>query len=174
MATVFSWLKEWRPEQLRGTLVDMFVAEEAGQAMRRVEQAEAVAGVGLAGDRYASSRGHWKATDACQVTLIAEEDVRWAERRSGLSFSNGEHRRNLVVRGIPLDAFRRRQVRIGEALFAFHRLRPPCGYLERLVGAGTVKALGKGAGIGLTVIEGGMLRVGDEVSVLSDRERGQR
>ncbi len=168
MATVFSWLKEWRPEQLRGTLVAIFVADAAGGRMRRVEQAEAIAGAGLAGDRYAAGLGHWKLTDACQVTLIAEEDLQVAQRRSGLSFSDGRHRRNLVVRGIPLDAFRRRRVRIGQALFAFHRLRPPCGYLERLAGPGTVKGLGKGAGIGLTVVEGGILRVDDEVAVFKE------
>jgi MOSC domain-containing protein YiiM len=57
-------------------------------------------------------------------------------------------------------------VRIGTALLAFHRLRPPCGYLERLLGPGTVKALAGGAGIGLTVVESGTLRVGDEVLLL--------
>ena len=89
----------------------------------------------------------------------------------GLDFSQGQHRRNLVVRGIPLDAFRRRRVRIGQALFAFHRLRPPCGYLERLVGSGASKALGKGAGIGLSVIEGGAVRVGDQVVVMEESPR---
>ena len=46
----FSWLCEWRPEQLRGILVDIFDAEQAGAALRRVEEAEAVAGEGLAAD----------------------------------------------------------------------------------------------------------------------------
>ena len=168
MAPVFSWLRAWRAQELRGTLVAIFIADDAGGAMRRVQEVEAVAGVGLAGDRYAMGRGHWKRTDACQVTLVTEEDLRQAERRGGLSFADGQHRRNLVVRGIPLDAFRRRRVRIGEALLAFHRLRPPCGYLERLGEPGTAKALGKGAGIGLSVVEGGVLRVGDPVLVIDD------
>jgi MOSC domain-containing protein YiiM len=171
MAKVFSWLQAWRPEQLRGTLVEIFIAEAAGAAMRRVAQVEAIAGAGLAGDRYADGRGHWKRTDACPVTLVAEADLQAAEQRGGISFGAGEHRRNLVVRGIPLDAFRRRRVRIGAALFAFDKLRPPCGHLERLVGPGASKALGKGAGIGLTVIEGGVLRVGDEVVVLLESRR---
>jgi MOSC domain-containing protein YiiM len=118
------------------------------------------------GDRYATGSGHWKLTDGCQVTLITEEDLYRAQRISGISFAAGQHRRNLVVRGIPLDAFRRRQVRIGEVLFDFHRLRPPCGYLDRLVSAGAGKALGKGAGIGLKVMRGGILHVGDSVTVM--------
>jgi MOSC domain-containing protein YiiM len=166
MAPVFSWLGDRRPEGMRGTLAGIFVADEAGQPMRRLQRCEALTEMGLAGDRYASDSGRWKRTDTCQVTLVAEKDLLRAERRSGLPFAGGQHRRNLVVRGIPLAAFRERQVRIGTVLFAFHRLRPPCGYLERLVGPGTVKALAGGAGIGLTVVEGGTLRVGDEVRLL--------
>jgi MOSC domain-containing protein YiiM len=163
---VFSWLRERRHQELRGTLVDIFVADDAGEPMRRLQRCEALVGMGLAGDRYASAQGQWKRTDACQVTLVAEEDLLRAERRSGLPFADGQHRRNLVVRGIPLAAFRDRHVRIGTALLAFHRLRPPCGYLERLLGQGTVKALAGGAGIGLTVVEGGVLRVDDAVLLL--------
>jgi MOSC domain-containing protein YiiM len=172
VAPVYSWLTAWRADQLRGTLVDVFVAHAAGGAMRRVGEVEAIAGAGLAGDRYAAGSGHWKRTDACQVTLVTMEDLVKAERRGGLSLAHGRHRRNLVVSGVPLDAFRRHRVRIGDALFAFHRLRPPCGYLERLAGKGTTRALGKGAGIGLRVIEGGILRVGDEVLVILESQKG--
>ncbi len=151
---------------MHGTLVDIFIANHAGEEMQQVDRIEAISGLGLAGDRYATGRGHWKLTDGCQVTLLTEEDLHKAEAHSDISFAAGQHRRNLVVRGIPLDAFRRRQIRIGEALFDFHRLRPPCGYLDRLVSAGAGKALGKGAGIGLKVIQGGILQVGDSVTVL--------
>jgi MOSC domain-containing protein YiiM len=166
MIAVFSWLRTWRAEQLEGSLVAIFIASQAGEGMQQVEQVEAIADRGLLGDRYANGVGHWRSLDACQVTLVTEADLRKAEQRSCASFAQGQHRRNLVVRGIPLDAFRRRRVRIGETLLEFHRLRPPCGYLDRLVGIGTGKALGKGAGIGLKVIEGGTLCVGDRVSVI--------
>jgi len=163
---VFSWLKKWRSEELEGSLTDIFIAEAAGAAMRRLDRVEALVDAGLVGDRYALGCGHWRLTDGCQVTLITEEDVRKARGRIAVPLDDGWHRRNLVVRGIPLDAFRQRRVRIGEALFEFHRLRPPCGYLDRLVGAATGKALGKGAGIALRVVQGGMLRLGDAVTVL--------
>lgn len=163
---LFSWLSEWSPRDLRGTLVDIFVTAAAGQAMRRLTEAQAIAGQGLAGDRYASGQGHWQRTDACQVTLVTEQDLLRAERRSGLSFGAGEHRRNLVISGIPLDALRRRRVQIGEAVFAFHRLRPPCAYLDRLLQPGAGRALGRGAGIGLQVLQGGRIRIGDAVVVL--------
>lgn len=166
MLPLFSWLREWRKRQLQGTLLDIFIADSAGAPMQRVERVEAIAGKGLAGDRYATDSGHWKRVDGCQVTLITHEDLQRAKRRSRIAFADGEHRRNLVVRGIPLDAFRRRQVRIGEVVLEFHRLRPPCGYLDRLVGKGAGKALGGGAGIGLRVIQGGVLQIGDIAQVI--------
>jgi MOSC domain-containing protein YiiM len=169
LSPLFSWLADWRPDELRGTLTDIYVATSAGAPMQRVAGIRAIAGAGLEGDRYALGSGHWRRTDACEVTLVDAADLERAQRRSGIAFATGEHRRNLVVRGIPLDAYRNRRVRIGEVLLEFHRLRPPCGYLDRLLQRGAGKALGKGAGIGLRVIEGGVLRAGDRVQVL---ERG--
>jgi MOSC domain-containing protein YiiM len=166
LSPLFSWLADWRPDEFRGTLTDIYVAAAAGAAMRRVAEVRAIAGAGLEGDRYASGSGHWRHTDACEVTLVDAADLERAQRKSGIGFAAGEHRRNLVVSGIPLDAYRNRRVRIGEVLLEFHRLRPPCGHLDRLLARGAGKALGKGAGIGLRVIEGGVLRVGDRVQVL--------
>jgi MOSC domain-containing protein YiiM len=175
MTVVFSWLQKWRSEELNGTLSDIFVAPDAGAEMQRVARIEAAVGMGLVGDRYATGRGHWKLVDGCQVTLVTEEDLLKAQQRSGISLGDGRHRRNLVVRGIPLDAFRQRRVSIGEVLFEFHRLRPPCGYLDRLSGAGVAKALGSRAGIALKVVRGGVIQVGDAVTVLkrpSETESG--
>jgi len=163
---LFSWLNRWRPEQLRGSLVGIYLADVAGAPMRAVASVRALAGCGLEGDRYALDQGHWRQTDACQVTLVTEADLQRAAQRGGCDLGAGQHRRNLVVRGIPLAACRGRRVRIGEVLFEFHRLRPPCGYLDRVAGAGVGRALGPGAGIGLRVIEAGLLRVGDTVQVL--------
>lgn len=162
---LFSWLRDWSDADLRGTLRGIYLAPVAGAPMEAVATARAVTGEGLAGDRYALGTGHWRATDGCQVTLITLEDMQAAQRTAGLSFSQGEHRRNLVVEGIPVAAYRDRHVRIGEARLRFHRLRPPCGYLERMVGGGAMKALAHRGGIGLTVVEGGTMKVGDPVIV---------
>jgi MOSC domain-containing protein YiiM len=163
---LFSWLNTWRDDELVGVLESIFVAPQAGAPMQSVQTAECETGRGLVGDRYAAGTGHWIKTDGCEVTLVRGEDIERASRRGPVSFEAGAHRRNLVVTGIPLDAYRRRQLRIGEALFEFDRLRPPCGYLDRLLQPGAAKALGRAAGIGLRVIGAGTIRVGDEVRVL--------
>ena len=168
VSRLFSWLNTWRRDELQGTLVDIFIAESAGEPMRRVTVCRCLVGKGLSGDRYAAGKGHWIKTDGCEVTLVNQADIERASGRGTQSFADGEHRRNLVVSGIPLEAYRRRRVRIGEVLFEFHRLRPPCGYLDRLLQRGAGKALGRGAGIGLRVLEEGEIRIGDPVEVLQD------
>ena len=166
VSKLFSFLSDFSPDELSGELISIYIAKQAGESMRRVDQAEAVKSRGLSGDRYASGSGHWHATDACDVTLVSAEELDAAERRVGQLLPEGWHRRNLVVKGIALAAVRRRNIRIGDALFAFHRLRPPCGYLDRISGAGSAKALGKAGGIGLKVLENGVIRVGDSVCLL--------
>lgn len=163
---LFSWLNEWRKDELVGRLEAIYLASDKGLSMRSVPSVRVLA-EGLEGDRYALGKGYWIKTDACAVTLSPYEEIQRSSRRSSGSFDQGEHRRNLVVSGIPVAAYRGRRVRIGEVVFRFHRLRPPCGYLERLLWRGAAKALGKGAGIGLYVEKTGTIRVGDRVEVIA-------
>lgn len=167
VSPLFRWLNAWKPEELTGRLDAIFIATAAGAPMQSVTECRCEPGKGLVGDRYAEGCGHWRQTDGCEVTLVGAEDIVRASRRSPVSFEDGSHRRNLVVSGVPIDAYRGRQVRIGSALLEFHRLRPPCGYLDRLLGVGSAKALGRAAGIGLRVVEAGTIRCGDQVQVLS-------
>lgn len=146
-----------------GRLEAIFLAEAAGAPVRAVSRIEAVAG-GLAGDRYAVGRGHWRATDACQVTLIRAEDLDRIRRRTALPVLAGEHRRNLVVRGLRPRDLAAGHLRIGGAVFAVQGPRPPCGYLETLTLPGMARALRGRSGICLRVEEPGQLAVGDEVA----------
>ena len=157
----------------RGTLQAIYVAERAGEPMREMPSAE-ITMEGLDGDRYARGDGFWKATDGCQVTLIAEEDLSRAQRRSGIPLAHGEHRRNLVVGGLAIASMEHRQLRIGAAVLTWLRPRPPCGYLDSITRPGTAKALGRRSGICLRVVSGGTIRVGDAVEIIHtpDRRRG--
>jgi MOSC domain-containing protein YiiM len=144
----------------------IFLADAAGAPMRACERSLALVDQGLSNDRYAMEHGFWRLTDACQVTLILTEDLQRAERRHGLPLDAGQHRRNLVISGLVGVDLRGRSLRIGEALLTWHRVRPPCGYLDRVAGAGMAKALGRYGGHCLRVRAGGLIRVGDEVTVV--------
>ena len=97
------------------------------------------------------------------MPLIRAEALDRIRRRTGLAVSAGEHRRNLVVRGLSRRALERERITIGSVVFAVQGPRPPCGYLERLTEPGMARALRGRSGICLRVAEPGALAVGDGV-----------
>ncbi len=143
----------------------IYIAEAAGQPMQRVDEVVAVAGQGLVGDRYYLDRGHWSGSDDYQVTLIASEDLAAIERASGIAVQDGQHRRNIVVRNLPLQHLLGRRFYIGGAFFGYEGPRPPCAYIETVTERGMAKALGRQAGICVRCIHSGTLRQGDAVVI---------
>ena len=153
------------------SLIVIFIAPAAGQPMRAVQSVHAVAGAGLQGDRYGEDTGFWKATDACQVTLITEYELNRARTRDvalKAKLANGQHRRNLVIRGLTPKQLLGRRFRIGTATFACLKPRPPCGYLDQVEGKGLCKALGRNSGLCIGVIDSGIVSVGDAVELIDD------
>ena len=144
----------------------IYIATEAGAKMQRVAAVEAVVGQGLAGDRYLRGEGHYSPSDTCQVTLIEAEALERMEAKFGVRVSNGEHRRNVVTRGVVHAELRGRRFAIGAVVLEYDRPRPPCGYLQRINEPGMTKAMGEGAGICVRVLEGGTIREGDAVVLL--------
>ncbi|MDQ3217167.1 MAG: MOSC domain-containing protein [Actinomycetota bacterium] len=148
----------------------IFITGRGGEPMTRVAEVEAIAGRGLAGDRYLQRTGYWTGVDECQVTLIAAEALEEIGAKTEVSVSEGQHRRNIVTRGVDLQALGRRRFRVGEALLAFDRPRPPCRYIQSVSEHGMTKALGRTrGGICARVIEGGMIHQGDAVEVISEQ-----
>ena len=144
----------------------IFVAPAGGVKMQMVDAVEALAGAGLRGDRYCDRCGYWTAVDECQVTLIEAEDLEQIAREKGLRVANGEHRRNLVTRGIRLESLLGKQFQAGQAVLEFDRPRPPCRYVESLTQAGMTKALVGRGGICARVVSPGLIRVNDPIVVL--------
>jgi len=148
------------------SLSGIFIAESAGMPMQSVEHAEAVSGKGILGDRYLNKTGYWDPVEGCQVTLISEHDLKQAKSGNDLIFDNGQHRRNLVIKGIKTKALEGKQFKIGEVVFSYEKPRPPCGYLNKIQGNGMALALSYNSGICIRVIQGGRLSIGDAVSVI--------
>ena len=154
-----------------GTVERVFVAGAGGEAMRPVDEIRAVAGRGLDGDRYAARRGYWTDVDECQVTLIQAEDLDEISASSGVAVQDGQHRRNIVTRGVELRALAGRTFRIGGATFAYDRPRPPCRYIEGLTEPGMTRALAaRRGGICARVVDSGVVRTGDEIELLPAEE----
>lgn len=124
--------------------------------MREVEAAEAVAGKGLLGDRYASASGKRG------ITLIQAEHLPVIAALAGLeSVLPATLRRNLVVSGLPLVALKGRRFRIGEAVFEGTGDCDPCSRMEAALGAGGYNAMRGHGGLCARIVSGGRIAVGD-------------
>ncbi|WP_019022219.1 MOSC domain-containing protein [Thioalkalivibrio sp. ALE23] len=156
----------FRRRTATGTLEAIWIAEHAGAPMTACERIE-VDPAGLQGDRYRHGRGHWHTVEACRVTLIGTEELERAGRRARrlrqpAEPAPGEHRRNLVVSGLGRSP-REGELRIGETRFVIERPRPPCGWLNQVVGYNLAAALRHDSGICLRPLEASTLWVGDPV-----------
>ena len=155
-----------KDREIGGVITEIFITAQSGKAMQAVEEVEAIAERGLRGDRYASGNGTYGGSDECQVTLIESEDLEEIRRSQGLQVENGEHRRNLVTRGVRLESLRGKRFQIGEAVLEFNRPRPPCRYLESITEPGMMRALVGHGGICARVVQSGKVRVNDAIVIL--------
>ena len=169
MPSKWPWFKRGEPEA--AALTAIYISAAAGEPMLSVDSVQALHDAGLQGDRYAKQVGFWQATDACQVTLIGEYDLVQAKKGQPAhlqhQLDHGGHRRNLVIGGVKTKALEGRTFRIGAAVFAYHKPRPPCGYLDKIEGKGLCQALGRTSGVCLRVVRSGTLAVGDAVELLT-------
>ena len=122
---------------------------------------------GLIGDRYSGSNGKR------QVTLIQWEHVSVLESMMGKNIRPELLRRNLVIKGINLLAFKNRTFRIGEAVFQTTGFCHPCSRMEHVLGAGGYNAMRGHGGLTAQVLHSGLLQVGDKLTVLADEDSGR-
>ena len=151
---------------MTGAIIKIFIAPEGGTTMEPVEQVEALAGCGLKGDRYCKRSGYWTDVDECEVTLIESEALEEICAKTGVSVENGEHRRNLVTRGIQLDSLPGKRFQVGTAVLEYDRPRPPCGYIESLTEPGMTRSLVGRGGICARVVASGTISANDPIVVL--------
>src|ERR687898_488023 len=132
----------------------------------------ALSRLGFGGDRYCAGTGHWSRFGrVCEVTFIAAEDLDDIEQETGVGVKKGEHRRNVVTRGINLKTLRGgARFRVGEVVFEYRGPRSVCRYIERLTEPGMTQALKGRGGICARVIETGTVRVADEIEILQPAE----
>ncbi len=133
--------------------------------MEAHDQAQALAGLGLDGDRYAIDAGKYSGTKVGKraVTLIEREAVAMANDTYGLGMTEQETRRNVVVEGVPLNHLIGREFLVGDVRLRGFDLAEPCVYLERLTGKPARKAFVHRGGLRAEILEGGAVRIGDAV-----------
>jgi MOSC domain-containing protein YiiM len=147
-----------------GKIESIHVAPAAKGAMQSVDHVEAIAGVGLEGDRYANRQGtFFKPEPDFELTLIEAEALEALAREYRMQLDPGNARRNLVTRGVALNHLVGREFKIGEVVIRGIRLCEPCSHLQALTGLDVIKGLRHRGGLRAQIIAGGTIRVGDKV-----------
>jgi MOSC domain-containing protein YiiM len=133
--------------------------------MQEVEQAIAIVGAGLRGDRYNSGSGKRG------ITLIQAEHLPVIASLSGHhSIAPANLRRNVVVSGLPLLALIGKQFQIGDVLLEGTDHCDPCSRMEAALGQGGFNAMTGHGGICARIITGGNIAVGDSLKVVLAQE----
>ena len=151
---------------MQGVVEEIYIASQGSADMERMDQVEALEQRGLHGDRYCERRGYWTGVDECQVTLIEAEGLEEIIQTTGIHVENGQHRRNIITRNLQLKNLRGKQFQIGEALLEYDRPRPPCSYIQSITEPGMTRALARRGGICARVVKPGIIRPGDNISIL--------
>jgi MOSC domain-containing protein YiiM len=134
--------------------------------MESAQEANAIAGQGLEGDRYAIGTGQWSTTPGVgrEITLIELETIEALEREKGISISPGAARRNVVTQGVPLNHLVGREFQVGAVRLRGTRLCEPCSYLESLTHQGVLAGLIHRGGLRADIVRGGTIRVKDRIT----------
>ena len=159
-------------EGWRGTLLHIHICEAASFEMEELAEASCIAGRGIEGDRYFLGTGTYSPKpDVREVTLFEIETLEALARNDPplqggpLTLLPEDHRRNLTVRGVPLNHLVGRTFRVGEVVLRGGRLNFPCKYLDELLGQPLFLPLYNRSGLNCSIVAGGTIRRGDTIEL---------
>jgi hypothetical protein len=129
---------------LHGTVEGLALAPAAEADMQLLQVARALAGRGFEGDRYAAGAGTFSPRPdkrpGYDLTLLAAE-VLDELTAAGVRIDFPATRRNVLTRGIDVNALVGHTFRIGDVLLEGRGLCEPCVHLDRLSGPGLLRPL---------------------------------
>jgi hypothetical protein len=145
-----------------GTLDGIWITASAGQPLRSLQMVRAVAGQGLAGDRHVLGTGTFPSgLPGSALTLIEAEVCESFDP----PVRPGEHRRNLVTRGVELNGLVGREFMIGQVRCRGMRLCEPCRVMDGYASRPLLRALVHRGGLRADILDDGEIHVGDRISV---------
>ena len=132
--------------------------ERLNHGVESVKSVNCVAGKGLEGDRFFDFKEDFKG----QATFFAVE-VADAVREivPDPYFENSDFRRNILVRGLDLNALIGKRFKIGSVEFEGTQEAAPCAWMETAVGPGTRAFLEGQGGLRVRILSSGTLEVGE-------------
>lgn len=149
---------------------------ETGQAPRDLVNAQLEAGRGIVGDRYYQGNGTFsgklKETEKGQITFIAAEEVDNFNATRGTALDYRDLRRNVVTRGVDLNALVGVEFEIAGVRFQGIELCEPCAYLKQTVHTDVLPHLVHRGGLRAAILSSGTISPQDEVLCPHSPEQG--
>jgi MOSC domain-containing protein YiiM len=146
-----------------GSVAEINIAPRHEELPSPVQRVRAIAGRGLEGDRNFLSEGDPQPNRDADLTLVASEALEGLAEETGIWLTAAESRRNLLTRGIDLNALVGRRFRVGEVECEGIELCEPCRHLEGLTYPGVLRGLVHRGGLRAAIVRGGEISVGDTV-----------
>jgi MOSC domain-containing protein YiiM len=146
-----------------GTVEAILIAPQAGAPAQAAEVAQALAGRGLEGDRHVTGKGTFPSGPPGSALTLIEAEV--CESFTP-PLAPDEHRRNLVTRGIDLNALVGHEFLVGQVQCRGTRLCEPCTVVDGYASRPILRPLVHRGGLRADILEDGEIRVGDAVSAV--------
>jgi len=144
-----------------GEVAAIAIAATRGALPEPVERVRAHAGRGLEGEYHLAPR---RAEPSDAITFIAAEALDALREETGIELSHPESRRNVLTRGVDLNALVGRRFRVGGVECEGVELCEPCLRLARLNDDfGVLRGLVHRGGLRADLLSDGEIAVGDPV-----------
>lgn len=147
-----------------GRVEAIYLTPEHERLPEPAQQAKALAGKGLEGNRYFYADGD--APDGKALTLIAAEELERLAAEHGIELEPAATRRNVLTRGVDVNALVGKRFRVGGIECYGVELCEPCTHLESMTRVGVIKGLVHRAGLNADILVGGEIAIGDPVTLL--------
>jgi MOSC domain-containing protein YiiM len=142
-----------------GSVEQIAIASVRGELPVRVDRVHATTGEGLEGEY------HRRAADV-PITLIAAEALEGFRDDTGIELSHEASRRNVLTRGVDLNALVGRRFSVGDVECEGVELCEPCNRLAKLTERGVLRGLVHRGGLRANLLSSGEISVGDAVRAL--------
>lgn len=144
----------------------LHVAKGRRLPMVAVDEIVVETAAGIVGDRYHGSKHR-------QVSVQSLDDLLVAAEIFDAPIPPQLTRRNITVRGGSVPRDPGSVIRIGDVVLEVVRVAAPCKLLDDTIGTGAQHALRHRGGSICRVLEGGVIRVGDEFTLPSEADASQ-
>ncbi|ABR90611.1 Uncharacterized conserved protein [Janthinobacterium sp. Marseille] len=158
-----------------GKLLHIHIAPSASYEMEELQVAELIAGKGIVGDRYYNGTGTYSPKPDIREVTLFDIDVLDALARNdpplqaeAILLKPEDHRRNLTVRGVPLNHLVGKRFRVGDVILKGGRLNFPCKYLEELLGMPLYLPLYNRSGLNCSIEVGGFIKPGAMIEPIDE------